>query len=177
MTTFGKIMKKLTLLLAALLCLAGYSQAQTFYVPLYYNGHTYIPVPADTLDNQREVAESLGGHLVYVNDTNERNFLHSNIVCKNPNSSLFTGYWITGEVGVNGSWIDDNGDANFWMNWTARINYWNYLQTVTFPRSEGSFVCLFKQATFYRSRIYTTRFIQFELNFATQPFNAIVEIE
>jgi hypothetical protein len=173
-------MKKLTILLAALLCFAGYSKAQNFYQPTWWRGHVYVPVPENTLEVQRQVALELRGHLVFVDDSDERNFLHTNIVCRVANNSSDNGYWFTGHTGRFDSWgwHTDRGVLSDWLNWTGINNYWSITQYNPWPEDYGDYVCMFKQAAFYRARIYTTRFIHFPANTVnTYRFKAIVEIE
>lgn len=159
-------MKKLTLLLAALLCFAGYSQAQF----ATFEGHTYVPLPVNTLSTHKAIAELLGGHLVYVNSTAEKEFLQSTFVLS------YAGYWFTGEEALSGVWTDE-GVENHWLNFTGVNNFWSLTNPRT-PYADGAIVCMIKENAFYRSRNYVARFIQFQPGYGeTHLFKAIVEIE
>jgi hypothetical protein len=57
-------MKKILILLAAVLLLAGYSQAQS----LDFNGHSYVVLPAMTYAEATDAATALGGHLATIDD-------------------------------------------------------------------------------------------------------------
>jgi hypothetical protein len=60
-------MKKILILLAAILLIVGYSQAQS----LDYNGHSYVVLPEMTYAEATTAAIALGGHLATIDDYDE----------------------------------------------------------------------------------------------------------
>ena len=154
-------MKKLTLLLAALLCFAGYSQAQT----LSFNGHTYVVLPPMSRTDAVQAATGLGGYICKLETDAEFYFIDANFVKRG------TGWWWT-SVTANPFWANDDGSG---LSNVYGI-HWNPAQYTT--ATDGACIVMAKFQFSFRSTKWITKFGNFDAGFAApQLLPAIVEIE
>ena len=106
-------MKKILILLAAVLLIAGYSQAQS--VP------TYVVLPAMSYTDAKINAATLGGHLAFIQSVNDYLDLVANfeVGTKTPGELFWLGIE-TGDLGFN--WSNTDGTESYLNVWTGAFH-------------------------------------------------------
>lgn len=158
-------------MLAALLCFAGYSQAQ-----ITFNGHTYVELPPLSRPEAVAAANALGGYICKLETNEEFYFIDANFVKRG------TGWWwtsVTAQPYTSPSGVDYITWLNDDQSLLSNVYYlhWNPNQ-YTAPSGVGSYVVMGKFQIFPRSTKWITKFGNFSKEFGDgTPKPSIVEIE
>jgi Lectin C-type domain len=110
-TTLKAILATVTLVAAGFNTQAAVT---TIGAPLYYGGHNYYLVGQGSWDDSETFAQSLGGHLVTINDAAENAWLTTNFLLPNPTMNPWMGL---NDADGNGSWLWASGEAVSYVNW------------------------------------------------------------
>lgn len=86
--------------------------------PLYNpaNSHSYYLLSAARWDDAELFSESLGGHLVTINDATENNWVFANFISGHPDLNPWTGL---NDIGSPGIWHWASGEPVTYLNFAA----------------------------------------------------------
>jgi hypothetical protein len=112
---------KLLLTLVALIATGVTSQGASVYTigtPIYNpaNGHTYFVVSSATWSDSEAFAQTLGGHLVTINDAAENAWVYANLIAPDPNRNAWMG--LNAPI-YTGPWTWASGEAVTYLNWAS----------------------------------------------------------
>lgn len=110
-TTLKAILATVTLVTAGFNTQAAVT---TIGSPLYYGGHNYYLVGQGSWDASETFAQSLGGHLVTINDAAENAWLTASFLVPNPTMNPWMGL---NDADGNGSWLWASGEPVSYSNW------------------------------------------------------------
>src|SRR3954468_2122305 len=77
------------------------------------NGHNYYVLSPATWNDAESFSESLGGHLLTINDAAENNWVYANIISGHPDLNPWTGL---NDIGSPGVWHWISGEAATFLN-------------------------------------------------------------
>jgi hypothetical protein len=94
------------------------SAVSTVGGPVYNpaNGHNYYLLSAATWDSAEAFSQSLGGHLVTINNAAENNWVYANIISGHPDLNPWTGL---NDMGSPGVWHWASGEPATYLNFAS----------------------------------------------------------
>jgi hypothetical protein len=78
--------------------------------------HTYYLLSPDTWNNAELFSQTLGGHLLTINDAAENNWVYANFISGNPDLNPWTGL---NDIGSPGVWHWASGEPVTYLNFAA----------------------------------------------------------
>ena len=116
-------MTKISIMLAAILMVAGYSHS--YGQTISRGGHTYVAIPAMSLADAESTVVILGGHLITVDSEEEYRFLDTYFIKRG------MGWWWTGTAASfevpgypSGTWVNNGDEWSHYVSVTGR-SHWN----------------------------------------------------